>query len=122
MSEMKHAPTDYIDIVFDGPPSHESGRFVEVENSRGRSINFGEWVERSDGFWALRIVSIESLKAERDELKQEIERLKAENIHERATRLKADAWLAWIMSTRSGPSPSMFDEFWETEARRQLTE
>lgn len=46
---------DHIDIVFDGPPSHESGRFVEVENAAGASINFGEWVERADGFWALRI-------------------------------------------------------------------
>lgn len=47
--------TDYIDIIFDGPPSHESGRFVEVENSAGKSINFGEWIERPDGYWALRI-------------------------------------------------------------------
>lgn len=42
-------------IVFDGPPSHESGRFVEVENAKGESINFGEWVHRDDGYWALRI-------------------------------------------------------------------
>ena len=47
--------TDYIDIVFDGPPSHESGRFVEVEDRFGRSINFGTWVEREDGYWVLRI-------------------------------------------------------------------
>lgn len=45
----------YIDVVFDGPPSHESGRFVEVEDARGASIAFGEWVERPDGMWALRI-------------------------------------------------------------------
>ncbi len=44
-----------IDIVFDGPPSHESGRFVEVEDNSGASINFGEWVERDDGYWVLRI-------------------------------------------------------------------
>ena len=43
-----------VDIVFDGPPSHESGRFVEVENSEGKSINFGEWVQRADGYWVLR--------------------------------------------------------------------
>lgn len=47
--------SDYIDIVFDGPPSHESGRFVEVENSKGESIDFGEWRHRPDGYWALRI-------------------------------------------------------------------
>lgn len=34
----------YIDIVFDGPPSHESGRFVEVENELGHSISAGEWI------------------------------------------------------------------------------
>jgi hypothetical protein len=47
--------TAFIDIVFDGPPGHESGRFVEVENDSGASINFGEWVKRDDGYWALRI-------------------------------------------------------------------
>ena len=31
----------FIDIVFDGPPSHESGRFVEVEDEAGRSIRVG---------------------------------------------------------------------------------
>ena len=44
-----------IDVVFDGPPSHESGRFVEVEDAAGRSISVGEWIDRGDGFWALRI-------------------------------------------------------------------
>lgn len=44
----------HIDIVFDGPPSHEGGRFVEVENDGGHSIRFGEWVKRDDGYWALR--------------------------------------------------------------------
>lgn len=47
--------SDFVDIVFDGPPSHESGRFVEVEDSAGASIRLGEWVERPDGYWALRI-------------------------------------------------------------------
>ncbi len=44
-----------VDIVFDGTPSHESGRFVEVEDMQGKSINLGEWVERTDGYWVLRI-------------------------------------------------------------------
>jgi hypothetical protein len=43
---------NYVDIVFDGPPAHNAGRFVEVENDEGKSIKFGEWVERKDGFWA----------------------------------------------------------------------
>ena len=45
----------YIDIVFDGPPGHESGRFVEVEDVTGKSINAGEWLQRPDGYWVLRI-------------------------------------------------------------------
>ena len=45
----------YVDIVFDGPPAPEAGRFVEVEDPSGRSIRMGEWVERSDGYWVLRI-------------------------------------------------------------------
>jgi hypothetical protein len=45
----------YIDVVFDGPPSYESGRFVEVEDPDGRSVRVGEWVERGDGLWALRL-------------------------------------------------------------------
>jgi hypothetical protein len=46
---------DHIDIVFDNPPGPECGRFVEVEDASGRSINLGEWVERPDGYWVLRI-------------------------------------------------------------------
>lgn len=48
-------PVAYIDVVFDGPPSHESGRFVEVENPDGASVNAGEWINRENGLWALRI-------------------------------------------------------------------
>ena len=44
-----------IDIVFDGPPSHDSPRLVEVEDGNGKSVRIGEWIERDDGFWALRI-------------------------------------------------------------------
>ena len=40
-------------IVFDGPPGQAAGRFVEVENADGRSINAGEWRQRSDGLWEL---------------------------------------------------------------------
>lgn len=41
-------------MLFDGPPAHEAGRFVETEDGNGRSINAGEWLER-DGYWVLRI-------------------------------------------------------------------
>lgn len=44
-----------INILLDGPPGHESGRFVEVETDDGRSVHVGEWVARGDGYWALRI-------------------------------------------------------------------
>lgn len=44
-----------IDIVFDGPPGHQAGRFVEVENQQGASIRVGEWVHRPDGYWVLRL-------------------------------------------------------------------
>jgi hypothetical protein len=44
-----------IDVVFDGPPGPESGRFVEVEDMQGHSINAGEWIDRGDGLWVLRI-------------------------------------------------------------------
>jgi hypothetical protein len=47
-----------INIIFDGPPSHESGRFVEVENDAGESIKAGEWSERPDGLWVLRITEL----------------------------------------------------------------
>ncbi len=47
-----------INIIFDGPPSHKSGRFVEVETDDGKSINAGKWVERDDGLWALRITEL----------------------------------------------------------------
>jgi hypothetical protein len=46
---------DYIDIVFDGPPSPEDLRFVEVEDLRGKNIDFSEWVQRLDGYGTLRI-------------------------------------------------------------------
>jgi hypothetical protein len=45
----------FIDVVFDGPPSHESGRFVEVEDPEGKSVSAGQWIDRGDGMWALRL-------------------------------------------------------------------
>lgn len=44
-----------INIIFDGAPGSETGRFVEVETDDGKSIDVGEWRERPDGRWALRI-------------------------------------------------------------------
>lgn len=47
-------PPETIDIVFDGPPGLPDCCFVDIE-AAGKSINFGEWVKRPDGYWALRI-------------------------------------------------------------------
>lgn len=43
-----------VDIVFDGPPSHDAPRFVEVERD-GKPIKYGEWIQREDGYWVLRV-------------------------------------------------------------------
>lgn len=45
----------WTDIVFDGPPGHEAGRFVEVEDESRASVGVGEWIHRDDGYWALRL-------------------------------------------------------------------
>ena len=45
----------YVDVVFDGPPGPESGRFVEVEDMEGASVRAGVWIDRGDGYWALRL-------------------------------------------------------------------
>jgi hypothetical protein len=59
------APTgSAINIIFDGPPGPESGRFVEVETDDGHSINAGEWCQRLDGLWALRITRLPNAAGE----------------------------------------------------------
>ncbi len=47
-----------IDLVFDGPPGPECGRFVETENEHGHSIGVGDWIQRPDGYWVLRITGV----------------------------------------------------------------
>lgn len=54
-----------VNIIFDGPPSHEGGRFIEVETDDGKSINAGEWLKRDDGLWALRITVLPTIKEEK---------------------------------------------------------
>jgi hypothetical protein len=53
----------YLDVLFDGPPSHEAGRFVECESPAGTGVKAGEWIDRGDGYWALRI-DIAAIRAE----------------------------------------------------------
>jgi hypothetical protein len=64
-------PAREIDIVFDGPPSHESGRFVEVERD-GKSIRIGRWFERDDGLWVLRIPLDPRTPTERMKMAEEL--------------------------------------------------
>jgi len=53
-----HAERQEMRIVFDGPPSHESGRFIEVEDASGKGIKVGQWHDRGDGYWELRLPSV----------------------------------------------------------------
>lgn len=52
-SELDDPLPEDLFVIFDGPPSHESGRFVEVETADGRSVSAGEWRERAAGLWSL---------------------------------------------------------------------
>ncbi len=42
-----------IKIVFDAPPGPEAGRFIDIEDLHGCSINIGKWYKRLDGAWEL---------------------------------------------------------------------
>ena len=56
---------EHVDIVFDGPPGPEGNRFIEVEDASGRSIALGEWIERQDRRWVLRITAADFQKPRR---------------------------------------------------------
>lgn len=49
----------YIDIVFDGPPGPNTDghhcNFVETEDQYGAGMSAGEWLQREDFWWVLRI-------------------------------------------------------------------
>ena len=62
-----------IRILFDGPPSHESGRFIEVENEKGESISLGEWVHDGD-YWVLQFPDNRKVNAD---LLEALEKIKA---------------------------------------------
>jgi hypothetical protein len=57
-----------LNIIFDGPPAAQSGRFIEVEDDEGRSINAGEWIDRGDGTWVLRLATPETTATTIDEI------------------------------------------------------
>lgn len=55
-----------IDVVFDGPPGPTAGRFVEVEDLSGKSVGVGQWIDRGNGMWALRIPRAHPAQRETD--------------------------------------------------------
>lgn len=71
-------PSEKIRIVFDGPPSHEGGRFIEVENEHAQSVSFGEWVEEGE-LWYLEFPNPAKLEAEIALKADYIKRLEAES-------------------------------------------
>ena len=65
-----------IQIRFDGPPEHEAGRFVEVEDDTGASISIGEWVQDGD-YWLLVIDDPRPLRARIVTLESQLEQARA---------------------------------------------
>lgn len=48
----------YVNLLFDGPPGSEAGRFIEAEDEDGISLSVGQWIEPSDdAYWRLRITA-----------------------------------------------------------------
>lgn len=58
-----------IYVLLDGPPEQKSGRFVEVENSKGESVSCGEWKNEGQ-YWVLVIDDPSRLKKENIILKK----------------------------------------------------
>jgi hypothetical protein len=46
-------PLTQFYIIFDGPPSHESGRFVEVEDAEGNGLRVEKWEPIKPPLWRL---------------------------------------------------------------------
>ena len=69
---MKHS--EKIRIVFDGPPSHESGRFIEVENEHGEGMSLGGWKQEGE-LWYLEFSNPAQLEAENEALREHHKRL-----------------------------------------------
>ena len=43
-----------LDVMFDGPPSHEAGRFIDCHNAQtGEGVHWGEWLDNGDRSWSL---------------------------------------------------------------------
>jgi hypothetical protein len=84
----------FIDIVLDGPPGPNPGRFVEVEDPRGRSIHIGQWIDRGDS-WALRIPMPQSPPAAEPEKRADLEGLALAGVIEALAAVIATSALNW---------------------------
>jgi hypothetical protein len=56
--------TEYVDFVFAEVPNTPDLLFVEVEDKDGKSVDFGTWARRADGYLVLRVPLPESEGAE----------------------------------------------------------
>ena len=64
-----------IHIVFDGPPEHVAGRFVEVEDENGHGMKLGEWEQHGD-YWHLVFDDKRAAEQQAATLRAEVERLR----------------------------------------------
>lgn len=66
-------PTPFVDVVFEGAPGPDGLRFVEVETEHGAGVKLGQWLERHNGQWVLRVAIGDVAKAltQRAELNEE---------------------------------------------------
>lgn len=90
---------EWTDIVFDGLPGPDCGRLVALENASRASVRLGEWIERDDGYWCLRIAASPEQIAAAPRLAAEVEalreaekqaRLDAVKIHDDMEALRAE--------------------------------
>ena len=99
-------------IRFDGPPSHEAGRFVEVERD-GKSVNFGEWQQdmMDPECWLLVIEDPDTLRAEVERLKAKLAAADALAVAAESGRCKLDAMARELcgprFTDRYGDGPEM---------------
>lgn len=83
----------YVDIVFDGPADHEAGRFVEVEQADGSGVKLGNWVQRDDGYWALRVT------------REDVERVLCDTDEPTEAEVEAGGRALWVTFSGQGATP-----------------
>jgi hypothetical protein len=47
--------TRFLHFLFDRPPGPEAPRLIEVNDDEGKSVEAGQWEERDDGKWELKV-------------------------------------------------------------------